>query len=94
LSLPLSYFANRTVEDGFDCSRGTALKIALIPMGSEAWIAGEITVRNIIDSVRELNDPFVTMSIISGDDAVREKYQSVDEFICYTKPRRYDLRAG
>ena len=61
-------------------------------MGDEAWIAGEIIVRNILSSMRELNDRSVTTSIIGGgNDAVREKYQSADEFICYTKPRRYDL---
>lgn len=69
------------------------MKIAFAPMGDERWMAGEVIVRNILLSVRELNNPSVTMSIVSGDvRTIREKYQTADEFICYTKPNRYNLR--
>jgi glycosyltransferase involved in cell wall biosynthesis len=72
------------------------LRIAFTPMGGERWMAGEVIVRNILLSVRELNPPALNLAIIGDGPTIeprlRQKYQAADDFIPYTRPSRF--RAG
>ncbi len=69
------------------------MKIALSAMGDERWMAGEVIVRNLLASVRELNVPDVTMSLVapagSDEGRLRQRFAAADEFLFQPVVRRF-----
>jgi glycosyltransferase involved in cell wall biosynthesis len=69
------------------------MKIALSIMGDERWMAGEVIVRNLLQSVRELEDRDVRLALLApegSDDARnRTRYSAADEHLRYPAPRRF-----
>jgi len=68
------------------------MKIALSTMGDDRWMAGEVIVRNLFASVRELNRPDVKMSLMvaAGTDEarLRQRYAAADEYLFHPVARR------
>jgi glycosyltransferase involved in cell wall biosynthesis len=71
------------------------MKIALSVMGDERWMAGEIIVRNLFASVRELGRPDVEMALLApgrDDEArLRQRYAAADELILHPVVERFSL---
>jgi glycosyltransferase involved in cell wall biosynthesis len=68
------------------------MKIAFSTMGDERWVAGEVIVRNLLLTIRELGLPDVTLTMLAHESANRELIQtrySADEYLYYPKPRRF-----
>jgi glycosyltransferase involved in cell wall biosynthesis len=69
------------------------MKIALSIMGDERWMAGEVIVRNILLSVRELGLEDVRLALVTGsganEDRIRTRYPAADEYLFYPIPKRF-----
>jgi glycosyltransferase involved in cell wall biosynthesis len=69
------------------------MKIALSIMGDERWMAGEVIVRNLLQSVRELGRPDLRLALLapegSDEDRLRSRYPAADEHLRYPAPRRF-----
>jgi glycosyltransferase involved in cell wall biosynthesis len=69
------------------------MKIALSIMGDERWMAGEVIVRNLLQSVRELGRNDLTLALLapdwSTDDRARSRYPDADEYLRFVAPGRF-----
>jgi glycosyltransferase involved in cell wall biosynthesis len=68
------------------------MKIAFAVIGGDQWMAGELIVRNLLLSIRELGLPDVRVALVGpeGNDQERDRSRySADEFLYYPSPARF-----
>jgi len=69
------------------------MKIGLSIMGDERWMAGEVIVRNILLSVRELGLGDIRLALVTGggadEERIRSRYSAADEQLFYPIPKRF-----
>jgi glycosyltransferase involved in cell wall biosynthesis len=68
------------------------MKIAFLIIGDDRWMAGEVILRNLLLSIRELGLDDVKLTLVTPEGGDRDRIQSryaPDEFLYYPLPTRF-----
>ena len=72
------------------------MRVALLTIGDERWMAGEVIVRNVLTGVRDLGLADTTFVLLSNsaavDDQLRRRYPGADAYLQCPAPRRFSPR--